>query len=75
MHYINQCLEPGRILNYIDSITDKKERLIKGNYNPKQANMIELQLTDKCNLECFHCHFRNQGDIFFKDEWIDIVIN
>lgn len=73
MHYIKQCLEPGRILNYIDSITYKKQ-MINNNFNPKQAGMIELQLTDKCNLSCFHCHFRNQGDKFFNEKWIDLVL-
>lgn len=24
MHYINQCLEPGRIMNHIDDIIKKK---------------------------------------------------
>ncbi len=74
MHYIKQCLEPGRILNYIDSISYKK-KMINNNFNPKQAGMIELQLTDKCNLNCFHCHFRNKGDKYFDEKWIDLVLN
>lgn len=75
MHYINQCLEPGRILNYKDDIL-KKSSCINDNEsypNSKQAGMIELQLTDKCNLNCFHCHFRNQGDVFFREEWLKII--
>lgn len=71
MHYIEQCLEPGRILNYIDDISIK----INTGCNLKQAGMIELQLTDKCNLNCFHCHFRNKGDLFFNTAWIDVVLN
>lgn len=74
MHYIEQCLEPGRILNYIDSISSKRE-MLNSCHNLKQAGMIELQLTDKCNLNCFHCHFRNKGDIFFDGSWIDFVLN
>lgn len=74
MHYIRQCLEPGRILNYIDSISHKS-KTINNNRDLKQAGMIELQLTDKCNLNCFHCHFRNQGDVFFNSAWIDTVLN
>lgn len=74
MHYIKQCLEPGRILNYIDRISYKRKR-ISNNLNPKQAGMIELQLTDQCNLNCFHCHFREKGDQFFEEEWIDLVLN
>lgn len=75
MHYINQCLEPGRILNYKGSIIRKSCDIDnKGAYyDSKQAGMIELQLTDKCNLNCFHCHFREQGDVFFKEEWLKIV--
>lgn len=76
MHYINQCLEAGRILNYINDIKEKK------NYDdsmgiiaPKEAAMIELQLTDRCNLNCFHCHFRNQGDISLKKEWLSLILN
>ena len=75
MHYINQCLEPGRILNYRDSILRKSCSIDNTGiyYNSKQAGMIELQLTDKCNLNCFHCHFREQGDVFFNKEWLKIV--
>ena len=75
MHYINQCLEPGRILNYRDSIS-RKSSIIENNgtdHSAKQAGMIELQLTDKCNLNCFHCHFRDKGDVFFNKEWLKIV--
>lgn len=74
MHYIEQCLEPKRIFNYIDTILYKSTN-ISNNSCPKQAGMIELQLTDKCNLNCFHCHFRNQGDVFFKKEWLDTLLN
>ena len=76
MHYINQCLEPGRIMNHIDDIIkkkncDKSRRIVA----PKEADMIELQLTDRCNLNCFHCHFRNQGDLQLKREWISLILN
>lgn len=75
MHYINQCLEPGRILNYKESIIRKSCDIDNtgGYHNSKQAGMIELQLTDKCNLNCFHCHFREQGDVFFYEEWLKII--
>lgn len=73
MHYIRQCLEPGRILNYRDSILEKSVTLAGNADMAKQAGMVELQLTDQCNLNCFHCHFRNQGDVFFRREWLDLV--
>lgn len=73
MHYIRQCLEPGRILNHFDSILYKIKS--NNNFNYKQASMIELQLTDSCNLNCFHCHFRNKGDRHFEKKWIDLVLN
>lgn len=73
MHYIRQCLEPRRILNYRDSILEKSKTLTGDAGMAKQAGMIELQLTDRCNLNCFHCHFRNQGDVFFRQEWLELV--
>lgn len=76
MHYINRCLEPGRILNYREDIISKKMFLDNGRIfdDIKQAGMIELQLTDKCNLNCFHCHFRNQGDVSFNRDWLKLVV-
>lgn len=79
MHYITRCLEPGRILNYKESIVDKSTHIALGDkceelLDVKQAGMIELQLTDKCNLNCFHCHFRNQGDVYFNREWLKLVV-
>lgn len=74
MHYIKQCLEPARILNSIESIKEKVDAINdKVQFNAKSVSMIELQLTDKCNLNCPNCHFRNQGDISMQYEWLDLI--
>ena len=73
MHYIRQCLEPARILNHIESISTKC-RSTSTVRTPKKAAMIELQLTDKCNLNCFHCHFRDKGDVDLSQECLDMVL-
>ena len=79
MHYINQCLEAGRILNYINDIKEKK------NYDdsmgiiaPKEAAMIELQLTDRCNLRCVYCRPDNarmleHSDVLRYEELLDVA--
>ena len=76
MHYIKQCLEPGRIMNYANEIIQKIHLAENGAIPfPKEAPMIELQLTDRCNLNCFHCHFRNQGDLDLERKWISKIMN
>jgi len=75
--YIKRALLPDRILNHLDLI--KEKTLILDSNKKINSEIIshfphvELQLTDLCNLDCFHCHFRKKGNKHFKFEWIDII--
>lgn len=75
--YIQRALLPDRILNHFDLIKEKSLMLDSN----KKVNgetishfpHLELQLTDRCNLSCFHCHFRDMGNKHFRYEWINII--
>ena len=74
MHYIKKCLEPARILNSMDSMRLKIDAIDHYKaFKAKTASLIELQLTDKCNLKCPKCHFRDKGDVFLDRKWIGII--
>ena len=75
MHYIKQCLDHTRVLNHKKMINNKIMNIDNDNKFGLESGMIELQLTDKCNLKCHHCHFREEGDYSLKKEWIDKVVN
>lgn len=72
MNYIDRCLNPARVLNHLEGMARKSRDM---GFEPKSAGMIELQLTDACNLRCAHCHFRDLGDSVFRREWLGIVNN
>jgi len=78
--YIKTALAANRILNHMGLIESKLSVIQNNNSDSsyfskitKQFGHIELQLTDKCNLNCFHCHFRNLGDDHFEYDWLEII--
>lgn len=77
MSYIKTAIGRNRVLNHLDLI-QKKETLINSSTLDQvfmcQAGHIELQLTDKCILNCPNCHFRDLGDNNFSFDWLDNII-
>ncbi|MEA3322738.1 MAG: radical SAM protein [Patescibacteria group bacterium] len=76
MVYVNVATDKNRILNHLKLIRKKREALdlLSANNNLLcQAGHIELQLTDKCCLNCPNCHFRGLGDKEIPFEFLDNI--
>lgn len=80
MHYINIALSPSRLLNHKKQVIqcskflDGIDKQLSSRETLKKAGHIELQLTDKCNLRCSFCRFREQENNHIKFEWIEKII-
>ncbi|MDP2838107.1 MAG: radical SAM protein, partial [Candidatus Moranbacteria bacterium] len=79
MGYItNVATNKNRILNHIGMIKQKAILLdasvTKNEECLCRSGHIELQLTDKCTLNCTNCHFRGLGDHTFSFEWLDNIV-
>ncbi len=77
MKYINIAINKNRVLNHIELIKRKIILLDSSVADHKlfcKAGHIELQLTDKCVLNCPNCHFRGLGDSEFSFKWLDNII-
>lgn len=78
MSYINIAINKNRILNHFKLIKRKMILLDSSATNREllcKAGHIELQLTDKCILNCPNCHFREIGECEFSFEWLDNIVN
>ncbi|MFA7308226.1 MAG: radical SAM protein [Hyphomicrobium sp.] len=67
----------NRILNHIGMIKEKAALLDASVVKEERlcrAGHIELQLTDKCTLNCSNCHFRDLGDHTFSFDWLDRIV-
>ena len=75
MVYANVTTDKNRILNHLELIEKKRNALDSPGANKGllcQAGHIELQLTDRCCLNCPNCHFRGLGDKEIPfEEWTD----
>ena len=78
MGYVSSvATNKNRILNHARLIKEQAGLLNASIPNERslcRAGHIELQLTDKCSLNCPNCHFRGLGDKQFSFEWLDNVI-
>ncbi|KPA13118.1 radical SAM protein [Candidatus Magnetomorum sp. HK-1] len=77
MNYIDIALDPTRILNHLSIIKNKCALVESGNFKDEmlhKAGHIELQLTDRCQLNCANCHFRGLGDYDFNIDWLENII-
>lgn len=78
MGYVtNVATNKNRILNHIGMIKEKATLLDASVMKEEclcRAGHIELQLTDKCTLNCTNCHFRGLGDHEFSFEWLDNIV-
>jgi len=76
MIYANIATDKNRILNHLELIRKKRIVLDSPDANKGllcQAGHIELQLTDKCCLNCPNCHFRGLGDKEIPFELLDNI--
>jgi MoaA/NifB/PqqE/SkfB family radical SAM enzyme len=77
MIYANVATDKNRILNHLELIRRKGNVLDSSDVNKDllcQAGHIELQLTDKCCLNCPNCHFRRLGDKEIPFSLLDNII-
>jgi len=76
MKYVNIASDRNRILNHLELIKKKRTALGSLDANKSllcQAGHIELQLTDRCSLDCPSCHFRGLGDKEIPFELLDNI--
>lgn len=76
MVYANIATDKKRILNHLELIRKKRDVLNSPDVNKEllcQAGHIELQLTDRCCLNCPNCHFRRLGDKEIPFELLDNI--
>lgn len=76
MVYANVATDKNRILNHLELIRKKRISLDSPDVNRGllcQSGHIELQLTDKCCLNCPGCHFRGLGDKEIPFELLDNI--
>lgn len=76
--YANRALSSARMGNHRDLIEQKLSLLSMGRWAPTEVSQyahIELQLTDACNLECAHCHFRSCGSASLPLQSLDVLVN
>ncbi len=76
MVYANVATDKNRILNHLELI--RKKRCVLDSSDASKgllcrAGHIELQLTDKCCLDCPNCHFRGLGDKEIPFEALDNI--
>jgi|GEM_PF-3337368 len=77
MIYANVATDKNRILNHLELIKRKKNALDSSDANSSllcQTGHLELQLTDKCYLNCPNCHFRGLGDKEIPFELLDNIV-
>lgn len=77
MSYVNVAIDKNRILNHLELIRKKRCVLDLSDASRDllcRAGHIELQLTDKCCLNCPNCHFRGLGDKEIPFELLDNIV-
>ena len=78
MVYKDVVIDKNRILNHLELIRKKRNALNLSDVNKVllcQAGHIELQLTDRCCLNCPNCHFRGLGDKEISFELLNKIVS